>query len=105
MAVVEHGALRIAEREIGPVVPAELPELDEDHAARFGPWPMPRSRRIAYVGTRGIVTAFVLKHPVQHQDFLAARMAMGGKMAVFGVTHDRGRARFLIADAKQHAPL
>ena len=63
------------------------------------------ARRIAHIAARRIVAALVLEDAVQHQNLLAAGMAMGGKGAAGGVAHDGGGAGFLPADAEQHAPL
>jgi len=48
---------------------------------------------------------FILEHAFQHQIFFSPRMHMGGKPAVRGVTHDGCRARHLIAQPVEHAPL
>ncbi len=47
---------------------------------------------------------FVLKDAVQNQIFLAPAMDMSGKCAARRVTHDRGRARYLVANPVEHAP-
>ena len=88
MAVVEQRAIGMAQRNGCKIVPAKLPELDENHAAFLGARPMPRSWRIAHIGAGGIVAAFVLEHAIQHQNFFAARMVMGGEMAAFGIADD-----------------
>ena len=66
---------------------------------------MPRGWRVANVGARGEVAMLVGKHTLQHKEFLAAVVAVGGKAAMGCIAHDAGRPGDFAADAIQHTPL
>ena len=55
----------------------ELPELDEHHAARFRAGGVMGLRWIADVRSSRIIAMLILKHALEHEEFLAATVYMG----------------------------
>lgn len=58
------------------VLQIELPQLDEEQAARRGAWGVARGGRITDIGTGRIIAMLVLKHAVEHNKLLTAAMRM-----------------------------
>src|SRR5579883_743312 len=87
------------------VVGSELPQLDEEDAARGGIGRMARPRRIAQIGAGGIVAMLVGEDAVEDEDFLAAAMLVRGKAAAGREADKARRPRHLAAVALQHLAL
>jgi hypothetical protein len=66
---------------------------------------MAGGRRIADVAARRIVAMLVLEHAVEHKELLTAVVHVHGEVAGGCIADDRCRARDLIADAVEHAPV
>ena len=64
-----------------------------------------RGRRIADVGADRKVAVFVREHALEHEELLAAAMGVRREAGSRRVADDRSRARHLVADAIEHAPL
>src|SRR5260370_7755485 len=82
----------------------KLPELDEDHAARFGPRGMFRSAWVADVAPLRKVAVLVLKHAGEYEKLLAAIVYMRREAAVRRIAYNRGSLPHLAADPVQHPP-
>ncbi|MOA18711.1 hypothetical protein D3C78_1390480 [compost metagenome] len=62
------------------------------------------ARRVAHVAADRIGAVLVLEHALQHEEFLAGRMAVLGEATARRITHDGRRPRLLLADAIKHPP-
>src|SRR5262249_49777148 len=85
--------------------PIELPQLDEEHAARRGARRGARVRRIADIGTGRVIAMLVLESALKHKKLFAAVMRVRREAAGRRVAHDRGRSSDLAADAIEHPPV
>ena len=84
------------------IVVGELPQLDEQHAAGAAERRMAAAGRVADIGACRIVAMLVLEGALQHDEFLAPAMGMGGKGAARRIADDGGGTRHLIPDPVQH---
>ncbi|MCY1428770.1 hypothetical protein D9M71_446670 [compost metagenome] len=106
VAVVEQQRpLAGADDQLFGIVMAELPELHEDRATLGGGRRVMAARRVAHVAADRIGAVLVLEHALQHEEFLAGRMAVLGETAARGIADDGGRPRLFLADAIEHPPL
>jgi hypothetical protein len=87
------------------VLGMELTKLHEEHAAVVAPRCVPRSRRVADVGARGIFAQFVREGALKDQKLLAQCVLVTREAAAGPIADNAGCPRDLVAVALQHPPL
>src|SRR3546814_3250298 len=80
------------ERELGPVLRIELPQLDEDRASLVRPGNVPGADRIADISLRRIIAMLVLEDSLEHDELIAPIVGMCGEMARGRIADEIGRA-------------
>src|SRR5262249_8978924 len=83
----------------------ELPKADKDRATVLRCGNVRGPGRVAERHAGRVIAVFVLKDAVEDDDLLAAAVRMAGERAAWRVSYDRRRARHLVANAEQHAPI
>ena len=85
------------------VAGGELPEFDENGAARPRVRTVRCTRRVTQVGAGRIVSVLIGKNTVQHQNFLPAIVPVRAESRTWRVAHDAGGTANFSTDAIQHA--